>query len=74
MGVENNYFWSLIGSRFGEPGGTSLPRIPKSKPPGLTITGNHFVIIFKCTDGGAGIGPFSMILWKKKIGEVPATH
>lgn len=75
MGVENDYFWSVIGSRFGEPGSTPLPRIPKSKPPGLTSTGNHFVIRFKCTDGGGGggIGPFSMILWKKK-GEVPVTH
>ena len=48
MGLENDYFWSVIGSGFGEPGGTPLPR----NPPGLTITGNHFVIRFECTDGG----------------------
>ena len=29
MGVENGIFWSEIGSGFGEPGGTPLPRIPR---------------------------------------------
>ena len=32
-GVENGIFWSEIGSGFGEPGGTPLPRIPRSTPP-----------------------------------------
>ena len=31
-GVENDIFWSEIGSGFGEPGGTSPPRIPRSNP------------------------------------------
>ena len=31
--VENRTFWSEIGSGFGEPGGTPLPRIPRSTPP-----------------------------------------
>ena len=30
--VENDIFWSEIKSGFGEPGGTSLPRIPRSTP------------------------------------------
>ena len=69
MGVENDYFWSVIGSRFGEPGSTPLPRIPKSKPPGLTSTGNHFVIRFKCTDGGGGgYWPILDDLMEKKRG------
>ena len=34
MGVENGIFWSEIGSGFGEPGSTPLPRIPRSTPPG----------------------------------------
>ena len=29
MGVENDIFWSEIGSGFGEPGGTPAPRIPR---------------------------------------------
>ena len=29
-GVENGIFWSELGSGFGEPGGTTPPRIPKS--------------------------------------------
>ena len=29
------FFWSDIGSRFGEQGGTPPPRIPRSTPPGL---------------------------------------
>ena len=33
MGVENGIFWSEIGSGFGEPGGTPLPRIPRCTPP-----------------------------------------
>ena len=31
--VENGIFWSEIGSGFGEPGGTPLPRIPRCTPP-----------------------------------------
>ena len=31
-GVENGKFWSEIGSGFGEPGGTPLPKIPRSTP------------------------------------------
>ena len=34
-GVENSIFWSEIGSGFGEPGGTALPRIPRNTP-GIT--------------------------------------
>ena len=34
MGVENNIIWSEIGSGFGEPGGTPLPRFPRSTPRG----------------------------------------
>ena len=33
MGVKNDMFSSQIGSGFGEPGGTPLPRIPRSTPP-----------------------------------------
>ena len=33
-GVKNDIFWSEIGSRFGEPGGTPPPRVPRSTPPG----------------------------------------
>ena len=32
MGVENDIFWSEIGSGFGEPGSTLPPRIPRSNP------------------------------------------
>ena len=32
--MENYIFWSEIGSGFGEPGGTPLPRIPRSIPRG----------------------------------------
>ena len=32
MGVENDIFWSEVGSGFGEPGSTPPPRIPKSTP------------------------------------------
>ena len=28
IGVENDIFWSEIGSGFGEPGGTSPPGVP----------------------------------------------
>ena len=31
--MENGIFWSEIGSGFGEPGGTPLPRIPRCTPP-----------------------------------------
>ena len=37
-GLENDTFWSEIGSGFGEPGGTTQPRIPRSTPtPGAII-------------------------------------
>ena len=32
MGVENYIFWSVVGSGFGELGGTPPPRIPWSTP------------------------------------------
>ena len=32
MDVENDIFWSDIGSGFGEQGGTPQPRIPRSTP------------------------------------------
>ena len=32
MGVENDIFWSEIGSGFGELGSTPTPRIPRSSP------------------------------------------
>ena len=38
-GVENGIFWSEIGSGFGEPGGTPLPKIPRSVPPGRVSSG-----------------------------------
>ena len=36
-------FWSEIGSGFGEPGGTPLPKIPRSipPPPGKSVVGNN---------------------------------
>ena len=34
MDVENGMFKSEIGSGFGEPGGTPLPKIPRSAPRG----------------------------------------
>ena len=46
MGVENNIIWSEIGSGFGEPGGTPLPRFPRSTPRGKGGGG-----------GGCGGGP-----------------
>ena len=33
-GVNNDIFWSEIGSEFGKPGGTPLPRIPRSTSTG----------------------------------------
>ena len=33
MGVNNDIFWSEMGSKFGETGGTSPPRIPRNTPP-----------------------------------------
>ena len=33
MGVDNDIFWSEIGSEFGEMGGTPPPRIPRGIPP-----------------------------------------
>ena len=38
MGVENAIFWSEIGSGFGEPGGTPLPRVPRNTPPSPSAT------------------------------------
>ena len=35
MGVENDIFWSEIGSGFGGPGGTPPQRIPEINPPGF---------------------------------------
>ena len=34
MGMGNGIFWSEIGSRFGDSGGTPPPKIPRSIPPG----------------------------------------
>ena len=33
MSVENYLFWCEIGSGFGEPGGTLLPKILRNSPP-----------------------------------------
>ena len=41
MVVKNDIFWCEIGSGYGEPGGTALPRIPRSTPtprPGIMAT------------------------------------
>ena len=38
-GVENDIFWSEIGSGFGEPDHTPPPRIPKNTPPPETDKG-----------------------------------
>ena len=41
MGVENDIFWSEIGSGFGEPGGTPAPKIPRRTlppPPPSTVS------------------------------------
>ena len=35
MGVKNDIFWSEIGSGFGELGGSTPPRIPRSTPLGF---------------------------------------
>ena len=51
MGVKNDMFWSQIGSGFGEPGWTPLPRIPRSTPPpsptsgGLNLTTLQHVLL-----------------------------
>ena len=42
--MENNIIWSEIGSGFGEPGGTPLPRFPRSTP---------------AREGGGGLHPAS---------------
>ena len=44
-GVENGIFWSEIGSGFGEPGGTPLPRIPRSAAPPPPGYRNSFLIV-----------------------------
>ena len=36
-GMENDMFWSVIGSGFDEPGGTPPPRIPRSTRPGRRL-------------------------------------
>ena len=41
-GVGNYILWSEIGSRFGAPGGTPPPKIPRSTPPG----NNDGVLVF----------------------------
>ena len=33
--MDNDIFWSEIGSGFGEPGGTPPPRVPRSIPLGI---------------------------------------
>ena len=43
-GVENNSFWSEIGSGFGKQSSTPPPRIPKSIPQGLTV----HLCLFEC--------------------------
>ena len=55
-GVENDIFWSEIRSRFGEPGSTSPPRIPRSNPR-VTRVGKKISI--NCLNGGGGgrVGP-----------------
>ena len=43
MGAENYIFWSEIGSRFGEPGRTPPPKIPRSAPfSGGGVTGHVY--------------------------------
>ena len=49
-GVENDIFWSEIGSGFGEPGGTPPSRIPRSTPPGLEMRTNLARILHKKID------------------------
>ena len=36
-GVENDIFWSETGSGFGEPGGATPPKIPRSTPRGVVL-------------------------------------
>ena len=56
-GVENGMFWSEIGSGFGEPGGTPLPRIPRSTPsprgirPTCRHTGHVLLSVLECLSG-----------------------
>ena len=45
--MENDIFWSEIGSGFGEPGGTPPSRIPRSTPPGLEMRTNLARILHK---------------------------
>ena len=41
--MENDIFWSEIGSGFGEPGGTPPPRISRSaQPPGGIVSPSEF--------------------------------
>ena len=39
-GVENDIFWSEIGSGFGDPSGTHPSRIPRITSRGIHINGN----------------------------------
>ena len=49
--MENGIFWSEIGSGFGEPGGTPLPKLPRSTPSprGTRIRGKLSCTEVKCT-------------------------
>ena len=40
-GVKTDIFWSEIGSRFGEPGSTPPPIIPRSIPGGKNLLQKH---------------------------------
>ena len=44
-GVENEIFWSEIGSGFVEPGGTPLSKIPRSAPPPPPVTTSGVVFL-----------------------------
>ena len=55
-GVENGIFWSEIGSVFGEPGGTPLPRISRSTPP-RAIFKHDFLFSLKCYAGKCHLFP-----------------
>ena len=56
-GGGNGMFWSEIGSGFGEPGGTPLPRIPRSISPPRRIrptcrhTGHVLLSVLECLSG-----------------------
>ena len=48
--MENGIFWSEIGSGFGDQGGTPLPRIPRSTPPGINYMFMKQVVHYSCND------------------------